>query len=244
MVVVENASFLLGVEPERASTTPPKEDAEFVSPESPAKKRRTTYEQKGKYVPKGLPAREKSFLDTQSDLGKGFGAMSFWQSKPPKQFFHEEIPLEPKFERRDHWLTGLEYMGKDSINVGETDDMGPLAMRQKYYRVEPQHRVTKERARVLLDQTWNTIADGMIEVFKDAIRCKNCEKHHLPGGLANVVGVLDEILRKKDPNDVDQAWLEDFREVAAQSAEELLVEMMEKDPQCRGETQDLHQKIQ
>jgi hypothetical protein len=234
MVVVKNASFLMGVDPERASTPPPKEDTEPVNPESPTKKRRTTYEQKGKFVPKGLLTREEYILDTKPDLSKGFGAMSFWQSKPPKQFIHEEIPLDTKFERRDHWMTGLGYMGKDFINVGETDEMGPLAMRQKYYRVEPQHRIAKERARVLLHQTWKTIVDGMVQVFKDAMRCKNCEKHHLPDGLANVVGVLDEILRTKDPNDVDQAWLEDFREVACQSAEELLAEMMEKDPACRG----------
>lgn len=228
MVVVKNAPLPLPVEPERASTPPLKEDAEPVNPESPTKKRRTTYEQKGKLPAKGLPTGAGSFF---GNVGKDWEAKRIAKSK---QFSYEEIPLDTKFERRDHWMTGLEHMGKDFINLGETNEMGCLAMRQKYYRMEPQHRIFKERARELLHQTWNTIVDRMVEAFKDAMRCKNCEKHHFPVGLANVVGVLDEILRTRDPNDVDQAWLEDFREVACQSAEELLAEMIEKDPACRG----------
>jgi hypothetical protein len=231
MVVVKNAPFAMPKDPERASTPPPKEDAEAVSPESPTKKRRTTYEQNGKLPSKGLPRREEYFLNTMPGLDKEWEAAWIARSK---QFSHEEIPLDTKFERRDHWMIALGCMGKDLVSVGETDNPGSLGLRQKYYRVEPQHRIAKERAKVLLDQTWNTIVDGMVGEFKNALRCKNCEKHHLPDGLANVVGVLDELLRTRDPNVVDQAWLEDFREVACQSAEELLVEIMEKDPVCRG----------
>jgi hypothetical protein len=224
MVAVKNAPLPMREDPEHVSTPLPKEGAEPDNPESPTKKRRTTYEQNGKLALKGLPRQYNIMpgLDTE------------WEAKRvtrSKQFVQEEIPLDTKFERRDSWKIALGYMGKDLVNVGE---MGPLGMRQKYYRVEPQHRIAKERAKVLLDQTWNTIVDGMVGEFKNALRCKNCEKHHLPDGLANVVGVLDELLRTRDPNVVDQAWLEDFREVACQSAEELLVEIMKKDPVCRG----------
>jgi hypothetical protein len=230
MVVVRSAPFPMPVDPERPSTPLPKEDAETASPESPTKKRRTTYELDKTLTPKGLSKREEYFLNTTPDLGKGWEAA--WIAKSKHSF--QEIPLDTKFERRDHWMTGLGYTGKDFINVGETDTLGSLALRQKYYRVEPQHRLAKERAKVLLVQTWNTIVDEMVGAFKYAMRCKNCENHHLPDGLANVVGVLDEILRTRDPNVVDQAWLDEFREVACQSGEELLLEMAEKDPVCRG----------
>ena len=231
MVVVRNVSLPMHLNPSAPQLLRRKKMPNLSALKSPTKKRRTTYEQNRKLAPKGLSTRAEHFLDTLPNLGNSWEAK--WTSHS-KLFFLEEIPLDTKLERRDHCITALGYMGKDFIRVGETDTLGPLATRQKYYRVEPQHQFSKNRARMLLDQTWSKVVDEMVEVFKHAMRCKNCGNYYLPDGVANVVGVLDEILRTKDPNVIGQPWLDDFREVARQSGRELLLEMMEKDPICRG----------